>query len=103
MDNIENRKALLKQLIGAIGSNRIKGVSVTTYDASDMKSKTEPSDDELNEMDPRDMESSSVQDKADGKITSEHEMDDQDDDMLESPEEIKALLEEARAARRARK
>lgn len=98
MDNIENRKALLKSLIGAIGSNRIKGVSVTTYDAGDMKKKTEPSDEEL-----VDMENSAKQQKMDGDITSEHETDDMDSDMLESPEEIKALLEEARAARRARK
>lgn len=107
MDNTENRKALLKSLIGAIGSNRIKGFSVKKvdlYDTSDMKNKTEPGDDELAEEDTpmTDMLSFSKENKADGETTGKDEYGHNDDEM-ESPEEIKALLEEARAARRSRK
>lgn len=85
------RAALLKQLIDAIGSNRIKGFSVEKVDLHDpMEMGEDVPDDESDPLDAHkdEMESQSSDTSAESQD--------------ESPEEIQKLLEEARAARKAK-
>lgn len=91
MDKKVMRSALLKQLVRDVGSNRVKSY------------KAEPSDDDLKEMDPKDVEGTGFEDRAveeKPKVFKIEPADTEEDEDEEIPESVRQFLEERRDRRR---